>query len=447
VALCVTCHTPQTTDPDTGNTVDFKVMVHKIHAGPELPSVQAGTPYIIIGNNQSVNDFSHTTYPQEINYCQACHDGTARQDINWLTQPTRATCGSCHDDVNFVTGQNHPAGPQADDSLCARCHIAEGELEFDASVKGAHTVPRYSRDLPGVNFEILGISNTKPGERPAVTLKITDKQGFPIETSQMNSLSLLISGPNTDYASYWRESALSTPSQNGMLTYTFQQAIPTNAMGSYSVAVEGYRLITLQPGTTTEVEVRDAGYNKILPFAVTDSAPVARRSVITTANCNSCHGTLAKHGSQRLNVEYCQFCHNANATDAEDRPADQLPGQSIHLKTMIHKIHTGEDLLTDFTIYPDDNFNHVKFPGDRRNCVKCHLEDTQQLPIPKGALPTVAPRDYINPMQPAAAACLSCHTSQEAASHALVNTSTLGESCTVCHGPSSEFSVDRSHAR
>ncbi|HVQ63134.1 MAG TPA: OmcA/MtrC family decaheme c-type cytochrome, partial [Terriglobia bacterium] len=133
VLLCNTCHTPQTTDPDTGHTVDFKVMIHKIHAGPNLPSVQAGNPYIIIGNNQSVNDFSHTTYPQEINYCQACHDGTARQDINWLTQPTRATCGSCHDDVNFVTGQNHPAGPQADDSLCARCHIAEGELEFDAS--------------------------------------------------------------------------------------------------------------------------------------------------------------------------------------------------------------------------------------------------------------------------------------------------------------------------
>ena len=106
------------------------------------------------------------------------------------------------------------------------------------------------------------------------------------------------------------------------------------------------------------------------------------------------------------------------------RPADQLPAQSIHFKTMIHKIHTGEELETDFTVYGFkscvNNFNEVMFPGDRRNCEKCHLKDTQQLPPPKGLLPTVAPRDLINPMLLTTAACLSCHSSQEAASHALV---------------------------
>jgi OmcA/MtrC family decaheme c-type cytochrome len=52
--LCIMCHTPQTTDPDTGNTLDMKVFVHKLHMGSGLPSVKAGTPYQIIGFNQAV---------------------------------------------------------------------------------------------------------------------------------------------------------------------------------------------------------------------------------------------------------------------------------------------------------------------------------------------------------------------------------------------------------
>jgi OmcA/MtrC family decaheme c-type cytochrome len=56
VGLCIMCHTSQTTDADTGNTVDMKVFIHKIHMGSSLPSVKAGTPYQIIGFQNSVND-------------------------------------------------------------------------------------------------------------------------------------------------------------------------------------------------------------------------------------------------------------------------------------------------------------------------------------------------------------------------------------------------------
>ena len=45
VKLCVLCHSPQTVDANDHNTADFKVLVHKIHMGENLPSVQAGTPY------------------------------------------------------------------------------------------------------------------------------------------------------------------------------------------------------------------------------------------------------------------------------------------------------------------------------------------------------------------------------------------------------------------
>jgi hypothetical protein len=78
VPLCVTCHNPggngvDTVDPDTGNSIDFEVMIHKIHDGSSLPSVQAGKPYQIIGFQQSVNDFSTVVFPADARNCQMCH--------------------------------------------------------------------------------------------------------------------------------------------------------------------------------------------------------------------------------------------------------------------------------------------------------------------------------------------------------------------------------------
>jgi OmcA/MtrC family decaheme c-type cytochrome len=190
--------------------------------------------------------------------------------------------------------------------------------------------------------------------------------------------------------------------------------------------------------------IRDFGFNKMLAFSVDGSTPVARRAIVATENCNKCHAFLSLHGGNRNNAQYCSECHNPNATAAS--PAGStLPPQAIDFRTMVHKIHTGEELTTDYSI-GTTSFNDVVYPGDRRNCTACHINNSQELPLPDGLLPVVDPRGLLNPDLPTTAACTGCHTTVYAASHALANTTRLGESCAACHGTSADFSVDKVHA-
>ena len=120
---------------------------------------------------------------------------------------------------------------------------------------------------------------------------------------------------------------------------------------------------------------------------------------------------------------------------------------------MIHRIHTGENLSQDFSIFGfgggKHTFNEVRFPGDRRDCQKCHAPDSQQVleNPPPGLLPTVTLRDWYTPTQHYAAACLGCHDTKPAAAHAFAMTAPFGEACAACHGADAEFAVDKVHAR
>ena len=451
VGLCILCHNPQNFDPDTGNTVDFPVLIHKIHMGADLPSVKAGQPYQIIGFGQRTIDFSEIAFPADVRNCQVCHDpdsGAAQADA-WLN-PNRTACGSCHDLVNFATGEGHRDMPEISDKMCPTCHIPEGELEYDASIRGGHLIDTFSRELPGTVFEILRVTDGLAGKRPTVEFTVKDKAGNTIPLSEMTSLGLVLAGPTSDYATAIREDARQARG-SGPYSWTFQASIPAEARGSYSIGIEGYRNVKLQPSTRQERTVRDAGVNQVTYFSVDGSPVEPRRTVVATEKCNACHYNLSMHGSNRNRTEHCVQCHNPNATDAARRPASEMPAQTITFKTMIHRIHTGHDSEAEFVVYGYGNqandFGEVHFPGDRRNCEKCHVNGSEQLPLKDNLLDVTNPRGLLNPMGPAAAACLGCHTSVAAASHALSMTTKIGEACAACHGSSAEFSVKRVHAR
>jgi OmcA/MtrC family decaheme c-type cytochrome len=454
VKLCVTCHQPQTVDPDTGRTVDFKVMIHKIHDASNLPSVKAGTPYIIIGNAQSVNDFSTVVFPQDIRNCTTCHAAPATQAPNWYSFPSRAACASCHDDVNFVTGANHSTAnlPQADDTQCASCHVPQGGQEWDASIKGAHTNPIHSSQLKGLNATIVSVTNTAPGQTPTVKFKLTQNDGSFVTPASLGtspaSLNLDLGGSTADYALFptirERADGAAYDAGTGIATYTFTKPIPADATGSWAVSIEARRTITLSPapikGPATQ---REAAFNPVAYVAVTDSAAVARRTVVDIANCNKCHDKLAPHGVQRQNTQFCVMCHNPNGHDS------QVPPESIDFKRMIHRIHSGENLTQHFQVSNSD-FSDVRFPGDRRDCVTCHLPNTFVIPENPSygiLLPTNTPRDYFSPMQWASTACTGCHDSRSDVAHVFIMTSPFGEACAACHGTDAEFSVAKVHAR
>jgi len=452
VKLCVMCHNMQTSDPDTGNSVDFPVLVHKIHSGPNLE-----TPYVIIGFGGSVHDYSEVTFPQDRRNCQNCHEGRnasqkPTQSEVWYTYPSRRVCGTCHDHVDFETGEDHAGGPQADDSACAKCHVPESENEFDPSIKGAHTIPVKSKQLAGLNVEILGVSNTAPGESPTVVFKFTNDDGSAVDGSSLNRFGPFFAGPTTSYRWSVRETNRASEAvfdaETGTTTYTFAGMVPEDATGSIVFTGDFYRNVTVKDGQGNDISVRETAKNPFW-YASVDGSPVkARREVALINNCNNCHDRLAFHGGSRYFVQECVICHRPNATTDEDEP----PVESISFNNMIHRIHTGEELLQHFQI-GSHNFNEVTFPGNRAVCTTCHTSNGYQLPVAFGADPVETPSSFWSPQGPGTASCLGCHDNQDAAAHAYLMTAYYpgsdkpAESCGSCHGGDATWSVDRVHAQ
>lgn len=489
IELCVLCHTPQSVDPNTGNTVDLPKLIHEIHMGASSPNAQAGNPYTIYGFN-GPTDWHDVVFPgsgsiNDPRNCQTCHEQTtgAAQATAYLT-PNREACGGCHDNVNFATGQNHVNLPQVDDNQCSNCHTPQGELPFDASIMGAHVSPTLYSGLPGLVISILKVDNGSAGNKPAITFTLKDSGGNPLAANSLvggtNRLAVVMAGPTTDYGytsfgsdvttnGYVSEDATkATCSTDGTCVYQFLHALPANATATFSIGMEGRRGFTINANTNASVTTEYGAVNQVINFSVDGSPVTPRRKVVDITKCNACHMSLSLHGENRNQIEMCVLCHNPSESDISQRPAatnatdKNSPPQSVNFAILIHKIHDGAGLaakgLPPFVVVgfggSHNDFSDVTFPafdssgavGNVQNCSMCHVNGSEQN-LPLGLNNVTTPNSVLNPTPPITAACTACHATLPELSHAVANTTQFGESCTACHAADADFAPDKVHAQ
>ncbi|MDE2371243.1 MAG: OmcA/MtrC family decaheme c-type cytochrome [Burkholderiales bacterium] len=146
IGVCVTCHNPNATDaarrPASGavdglaeQAIDFKTMVHGIHAGQASKGGFRNQGLVVYGFGGSVNDFSSVVFPGRLNDCSTCHIGASYQlggvwaapvaggilgttvssaaggktpTANLRNSPTAAVCSSCHDGAQDRAHMQNP---------------------------------------------------------------------------------------------------------------------------------------------------------------------------------------------------------------------------------------------------------------------------------------------------------------------------------------------------
>lgn len=262
VTYCLLCHTsgaedrnkPSVEGGTPGITIDFKVMIHKIHNAARLPSVLGVTtktdgtrdytatpkPYKMVGFNDTVIDFSHVVFPvwpnlnigmpRDFGYssltsaqkaiedqilrgatdCNKCHgdpDGAgplAAPPDGGLAyaQPSFKACNSCHDDYIWdrpYTSNQTSMPASRSDATCVQCHPASGADPL--AVETAHIHPVVNPNVnPGLNFIVTAVTDAAggkvdPGDKVLVTFELEDDSGTPVPPSSLSAINLYVTGP------------------------------------------------------------------------------------------------------------------------------------------------------------------------------------------------------------------------------------------------------------
>lgn len=470
VELCVTCHNPEHIEPNSGESLDLAVMIHKIHRGTALPRVAAGARYLVWGFSSAPKEFDRVVYPFERRArhggatmqaiaCQKCHTDDADWAAEFKSTPTpdggnwknvfsKAACSSCHEDVPGLgpagapwidpTKADHTAYTEDD---CGFCHRDGGLMPTPAQ---AHRLDLFERAR---SMQTL-IAGAPVFDAAADTLtyrvRIEDADG--VDRTPDATWQISLPYPTVDYRTRGVGAGDDeAPNHTGITTagltpdtegyYTVVQALNANQADAMAAAGGSGTLVL-------RAALADAGDTLYIPnvtaaFAITDAVPVPRRDpVLAWEGCRNCHMGLTNHGAgtgYNDNTQTCATCHNSNwyhEADGGPRrpwwtdPASPTGGvpRNQGLMTAIHGVHNNSGFMrTAF----ENGKPPVVFPAmapgnasDRslRNCLQCHVDGAFELPLPEGvAGPSIAALGDINDtdmhmkLTPAAGACASCH--------------------------------------
>jgi len=452
VGYCVVCHNPGLDD------ADMTVMTHKIHAGATLAN--------------GYREWSSVHYTRDLADCTTCHGGGGADESSWYDTPTRAACGTCHDQVDFENGANHGSGgQQLDDSLCANCHPplvddTGSKLPVQLVHRGVERNARAAAYRDGNGFAIDALDWDIDADvlsvrysvmRSGTRLDLETAPEFP-GGGGSGRVNLRLAWSTSEYTN---EGSGEGPGQP--LTYSgtdfdavanvggeiYERLIPvpSEAFDTVTVTMDGYPATDLDDDGRFDdaLPVQSAFAHQTVELRGTTQA---RRSSVEMGRCNACHDAagagLSLHGDNRTSETIaCVVCHTPDTTDIGRRPAEPtraLDGkreESVDFKRLIHGIHRGASLERGLVVYGyggrAHDYSDVGFIGQLRNCETCHLEVGPEGSTygAEAAWATLAstldtgdalddPSDDLN-VSPVAAVCSSCHDGQASRDHMLLH--------------------------
>ncbi len=307
VENCVTCHNPSGTDAQSGESLDMKVMIHKIHAGAELASLAGpdgkvwddltttavdesadNGSYAIWGYKTTKYEWADVEFPAVIENCRKCHQGAGAEVDNYKTVPSRAACGSCHDDVDFTVGTNHQAGSQVTDANCALCHTANAAI---GAVKAHDWTQKDVRNLPefDATVTVTGAANGEyfvAGESPIVTITLKDKvTGLPIDhttvvkdTDKESCTETLCADRDGKFAAAYLMVAGPRAKRNPVLSTLARAKLASTLTGPFDLSATGASLVLTVDGGL-DVMAPDA-FGRVMRYAGLITVPVDKTKFV-----------------------------------------------------------------------------------------------------------------------------------------------------------------------